>query len=81
MGIAMNELSFFLKSTYGIISNSISPAKGGFSAKAAYRVVGANGVEYFSTFYGGELKIYWLIYNDLPKNPRAILKGQNCLTG
>ena len=47
----MKELSLFLKTEYGIISNSIFPAKGGFSAKAAYRVVGADGIEYFIKVY------------------------------
>jgi len=47
----MKELPLFLKTEYGIISNSIFPAKGGFSAKAAYRVVGADGIEYFIKVY------------------------------
>jgi len=47
----MNELSHFLKLKYGITADSIFPAKGGWSAKAAYRVVGADGIEYFVKVY------------------------------
>ena len=47
----MDELSLFLKSEYGITSNAISFAKGGFSTKAAYRAVDANGIEYFVKVY------------------------------
>lgn len=51
----MNDLSLFLKSEYGIITDSIFPAKGGFSAKAAYRIVGADGIEYFVKVYDKRL--------------------------
>ena len=47
----MDKLSVFLKSEYGIISNSIFPAMGGFSAKKAYHVVGADSTEYFVKVY------------------------------
>jgi Ser/Thr protein kinase RdoA (MazF antagonist) len=47
----MNDLSLFLKFEYGIISNAIFAAKGGFSTKAAYRVVDADGTEYFVKIY------------------------------
>ena len=46
----VNELPFVLESKYGIIPSSIFSAKGGFSAKAAYHVVGADGIEYFVKF-------------------------------
>ncbi|MCL1794667.1 MAG: aminoglycoside phosphotransferase family protein [Oscillospiraceae bacterium] len=51
MSNTMNEISFLLKSKYKIISDSIFPAKGGFSAKAAYRVVSSDGIEYFVKVY------------------------------
>ena len=47
----MNELSSYLKSEYGIIIDSILPTKGGWSSKAAYRVIGADGIEYFVKVY------------------------------
>ena len=47
----MNEISFLLKSKYGIISDSVFSAKCGWSAKAAYRVIGADGIEYFIKVY------------------------------
>jgi len=47
----MDELLTFLKSEYGIVSNSISPVSGGFSTKAAYRAEGADGTEYFLKVY------------------------------
>jgi Ser/Thr protein kinase RdoA (MazF antagonist) len=47
----MDTLSFLLQSEYGIVSASISPAAGGCSTKAAYRVAGADGVEYFVKVY------------------------------
>jgi len=40
----MNTLSALLESEYGIIVESIAPAPGGFSAKASYRVAGADGL-------------------------------------
>ncbi|MCL2671646.1 MAG: aminoglycoside phosphotransferase family protein [Clostridiales bacterium] len=45
----------FLKSAYGIDAVSIMPAMGGFSAKAAYRVTGANGIDYFVKAYDAAL--------------------------
>lgn len=51
----MNKLLLFLKSEYGIVSNSIFSAKGGFSTKAAYRVIGADGNEYFVKVYDKSL--------------------------
>lgn len=51
----MDELSFLLKSEYGIVATSIFPATGGFSTKAAYRVVGADGVGYFVKVYDKSL--------------------------
>jgi len=47
----MEDLSLSLKKEYGIITTSISSAKGGFSTKAAYRVMGADGIEYFVKVY------------------------------
>lgn len=41
----------WLKSDYGIDAVSLSPAPGGFSAKAAYRVKCANGPDYFLKVY------------------------------
>ena len=46
-----NGLPIFLKATYGITAISISPAKGGFSTKASYHVVGIDGREYFVKVY------------------------------
>lgn len=51
----MDELSFLLKSKYGIVPTAIFPATGGFSTKAAYRVAGADGVEYFVKVYDKSL--------------------------
>ena len=51
----MNGLSHLLKTEYGIITTSVFPAKGGFSAKAAYHVVGADGAEYFVKVYDKSL--------------------------
>lgn len=51
----MDALSRFLKSEYGIAPVSVHPALGGFSTKAAYRVVGADGVEYFVKVYDKSL--------------------------
>lgn len=47
----MNKLLFFLKSEYGIVSNAIFSAKGGFSTKATFRVVSADSTEYFVKVY------------------------------
>lgn len=51
----MDELIQLLKSEYGIDSNYISPAPGGFSTKAAYRVASADGAEYFVKVYDKSL--------------------------
>jgi len=51
----MDELLNLLNSEYGIVSNSIFPVSGGFSAKAAYRVAGADGAEYFLKVYDKSL--------------------------
>jgi spectinomycin phosphotransferase len=51
----MDELITLLKSEYGIVSNSIFPVTGGFSTKAAYRVAGADGAEYFLKLYDKSL--------------------------
>ncbi|MCL2402253.1 MAG: aminoglycoside phosphotransferase family protein [Oscillospiraceae bacterium] len=51
----MDELSLLLKSEYGISATSILPATGGFSTKAAYRVTGADGIEYFLKAYDKSL--------------------------
>jgi len=48
---AIIELALFLRLKYGIISNSILPAKGGFSTKLAYHIIGADGIEYFVKIY------------------------------
>jgi len=45
-----------LKSEYGIISTSMFPTTGGFSTKAAYRVVSADGIEYFVKVYDKALQ-------------------------
>jgi len=51
----MDELLTLLKSEYGIVSNSIFPVPGGFSTKAAYRVAGVDGSEYFLKVYDKSL--------------------------
>jgi thiamine kinase-like enzyme len=47
----MDHLFALLKSEYGINAESISPAPGGFSTKAAYHVTDVNGIEYFIKIY------------------------------
>jgi spectinomycin phosphotransferase len=47
----MDEISTLLKSEFGIVSSSIFPVPGGFSAKAAYRVTGEDDTEYFLKVY------------------------------
>jgi Ser/Thr protein kinase RdoA (MazF antagonist) len=51
----MDELLTLLKSEFGIVPHSIFPVAGGFSAKAAYRVAGADGTEYFLKVYDKSL--------------------------
>lgn len=51
----MDELLSLLTSEYGIILASIFPTIGGFSAKAAYRVTGVDGMEYFLKIYDKSL--------------------------
>lgn len=51
----MDRLSAILKEEYGIITNSIVPAAGGFSTKAAYRIAGTDGVDYFVKVYDKSL--------------------------
>jgi len=51
----MDELSALLKTEYGITVKTISPAVGGFSTKAAYRVAGADGIDYFVKVYDKSL--------------------------
>jgi len=47
----MNELISLLKSKYGIHASGISSAPGGFSTKAAFRVAGGDGIDYFLKVY------------------------------
>jgi len=49
-----NELAVILASAYNITPTSITPVRGGCSAKA-YRVAGADGVEYFVKEYDSSL--------------------------
>lgn len=51
----MDNLNLLLQSVYGIKPVSISLARGGFSAKAAYRVVGDDSTEYFVKVYDKSL--------------------------
>lgn len=51
----MNELHALLASAYGIVANSIQRVPGGFSAKAAYRVDGADGIAFFLKVYDNSL--------------------------
>jgi Ser/Thr protein kinase RdoA (MazF antagonist) len=51
----MDELLKLLNSEYGIVSISILPVPGGFSTKAAYRVTGEDGAEYFLKVYDKSL--------------------------
>ncbi|MCL2810307.1 MAG: aminoglycoside phosphotransferase family protein [Clostridia bacterium] len=51
----MNEILSLLKSEYGIVSNAIFPVPGGFSAKATYHAMGADGIEYFVKIYDKSL--------------------------
>ncbi|CAG7658597.1 phosphotransferase [Paenibacillus allorhizosphaerae] len=51
----MDEVLTLLKLEYGLVSNSIFPVKGGFSAKAAYHVEGVDGTEYFLKVYDKSL--------------------------
>ena len=55
MVLMLSELPILLESRYGIIAKSIAPTKGGFSSKAAYCVVGADGAEYFVKVYDKSL--------------------------
>lgn len=47
----MKELQDLLQTAYGIRTVSMFPAKGGFSTKAAYRVVSGDGTAYFVKAY------------------------------
>ena len=47
----MDDLFGLLKTGYGIVSQSAAQVPGGFSAKAAYLVTGADGAEYFLKVY------------------------------
>ncbi|MCL2120890.1 MAG: aminoglycoside phosphotransferase family protein [Clostridiales bacterium] len=47
----MQKLFKILESEYGIVSNTCRPVPGGFSTKASYHVIAANGVEYFLKIY------------------------------
>lgn len=51
----MDGFNELLQSEYGIIPRAISRVPGGFSAKAAYRVMGADGTEYFLKVYDKSL--------------------------
>jgi len=51
----MDNLSTLLQTKYGITPDAIFPATGGFSTKAAYRVTGAGGVDYFVKVYDNAL--------------------------
>ncbi len=51
----MSTLNLLLKSAYGIISEFILPTPGGFSTKAAYRVVDVAGLEFFLKVYDKSL--------------------------
>ena len=51
----MNDLSLFLMENYGIDVVSILSVKGGWSTKAAYRVTGDDGIEYFVKIYDKRL--------------------------
>ena len=44
-----------LEFEYGIVSNSVIPASGGFSTKASYRITDVNGSEYFLKIYDKSL--------------------------
>ena len=55
MKLVLKETSLFLKQKYGIITDAIYPVKGGWSTKAAYRAVSADGVEYFVKIYDKHL--------------------------
>lgn len=47
----MDELRAVLRDGYGIGAGEITPVAGGFSAKAAYRVAGDDGADYFVKMY------------------------------
>ena len=51
MEVMDNILIKLMKTGYGITPNKVIPASRGFSAKAAYRVVGADGKQYFLKVY------------------------------
>ena len=58
----MKEISLFLKQNYGITTDSIYQVKGGWSTKAAYRVVSVDDVEYFIKIYDKHLPTTrWII--------------------
>ena len=51
----MDDPAALLKTKYNITAQSVSPVAGGFSAKAAYRVTGADSTEYFVKVYDKSL--------------------------
>jgi Ser/Thr protein kinase RdoA (MazF antagonist) len=70
----MKELSALLSTKYGIISGSICPVKGGWATKAAYRVTGTDGVEYFVKVYDRTLPTTRFIVERIEKYMPVLYK-------